>query len=94
MDHKTFTSDLAARLGCDPAKASNLLETFATIVREECAATNRVAIPGFGSFEGVKHDEEIVNDLAAGCRMLLPPSIEVVFTPGVMMKKKLNEPLR
>ena len=61
------------------------------MVREECAKANRVAIPGFGTFEGVKHEEEITSDLTTGKRMLLPPSVEVRFVAGSMLKKKLKE---
>lgn len=78
-------------MGCDTDTATHLVESFSTLVREECGKTNRVAIPGFGSFEGIKHDEEITNDLATGRRMLLPPSIEVRFIPGGMLKKKIKE---
>lgn len=91
MDYKTFISSLARKTGCDNDTATRLVESFGTIVREECGKTHRVAIPGFGSFEGIKHDEEITRDLVTGKRMLLPPSIEVCFTPGGMLKKKVKE---
>ena len=91
MDYKTLTATIARKTGCDAAMAQRMIEGFCTIVREECADVNRVAIPGFGSFEGVKHDEEIINDLASGKRMLLPPSIEVKFVPGTMLKKTIRE---
>ena len=91
MDYKTFISSLAHKTGCDNGTATRLVEGFCTIVREECANSYRVAIPGFGSFEGVKHDEEITTDLATGRRLLRPPSIEVRVTPGGMLKKTLKE---
>ena len=52
---------------------------------------NNVAIPGFGTFEGVKHDESVVRDLTSGRNMLLPPSIELQFKPGGMLRKKVKE---
>lgn len=91
MDNKTFIINLAQRLGCDHDTAQKLTDGFCSVVREECAAANRVAIPGFGSFEGQKNDEKISTDLASGKRMLLPPSIDVTFNPGAMLKKKLKE---
>jgi len=91
MDNKTFIATLARKLGSDATGAQTLVDGFCAIVREECAKANRLAIPGFGSFEGVKHDEEITTDLATGRRMLLPPSIELTFTAGTMLKKKLKE---
>ena len=89
MDNRHFTTTLEQRLG-DP-RAAVLLETFASLIREQTMQTGRIALPGFGSFEGVKHDEEVVTDLTSGKRMLLPPSIEVRFTPGAMLRKKMKE---
>lgn len=93
MDYKTFVSNLARKTGCNNDTAAGLVESFGMILREECGNTGRVAIPGFGSFEGIKNDEEIITDLATGKRMLLPPSIEVRFIPGGMLKKKIKEGL-
>lgn len=91
MDNRKFIEGLAKRLGCDNDTAMRLTEGFEVVVREECAKANRVAIPGFGTFEGVKHEEEITSDLTTGKRMLLPPSVEVRFVAGSMLKKKLKE---
>lgn len=90
MDNKTFAAGLAQKLACDAATAARLIEGFGMILREQCGEENRVAIPGFGTFEGVKHDEEVITDLATGKRMLLPPSIDVNFTPGAMLKKRMK----
>lgn len=91
MDNKTFVGRLAQRLRCETETATRLVEGFGMIIREQCGEAGRVAVPGFGSFEGVKHDEEIVSDLATGKRMLLPPSIEVRFTAGSQLKKRIKE---
>lgn len=91
MDNKTFIAALSRKMGCDAAKAQQLTDGFCTLLREECAGANRVAIPGFGSFTGEKHSEEIVDDLATGKRMLLPPGVEIVFSAGAMLKKRLRE---
>ena len=64
---------------------------LANILKEECGAERRVAIPGFGSFEGVKHEEEVITDLAPGHQLLLPPSIEIRFTAGGSLKKHIKE---
>ena len=52
MDNRKFIEGLAKRLGCDNDTAMRLTEGFGVVVREECAKANRVAIPGFGTFEG------------------------------------------
>ncbi len=90
MDNRSFVGSLAQRLGCDAATAARLIDGFGMILREQCGEENRVAIPGFGTFEGVKHDEEITTDLVSGKRMLLPPSIEVRFAAGGMWRKRVK----
>jgi nucleoid DNA-binding protein len=91
MDNKSFQSQLSQRLRCDNAATTRLLEGFGVIIREQCSNAAKVALPGFGSFEGAKHDEEVITDLASGKRMLLPPSIEVKFNVGSMLKRKIKE---
>ena len=89
MDNKSFITTLEQRIG-DP-RTPMLLEALIGLVREQSMQSNRIAFPGFGSFEGVRHDEEIVTDLSTGKRMLLPPSIEVKFQLGTMLRKRLKE---
>lgn len=84
-------SDISRRSSIDVARVARFLAVFADIVREECGNENNVAIPGFGTFEGVKYDESVVRDLASGRNMLLPPSIELQFKPGGMLRKKVKE---
>lgn len=94
MENKSITEHLAARLSCEYATAQHLLDGFSAILKEQCGEENRVAIPGFGTFDGVKHDEEIANDLSSGKRMLMPPYIEIRFTAGGMLKKRLKGGVR
>ena len=93
MDSKTFTARLSKALGCDHQHASAMTAALTAAIAEAGAELDSAAIPGFGTFEGVKHDEEITNDLTTGKRMLLPPSVEVKFVAGSMLKKKLKEGL-
>lgn len=48
-----------------------------------------VAIPGFGSFTPVKHEERVETDAESGRRTLLPPHIAVNFIPGSKLRKLL-----
>lgn len=91
MEHNIKLSELSEKSGIDVGRIASLLEGFAAILGKECADMNRVAIPGFGSFDGVKHDEEIRIDLSSGKKILYPPMIEVLFTPGGMLKKRFNQ---
>ena len=90
MEHKNIFSVISEKTGMDSRTAARLLEEFASVLGSECAELNRVAIPGFGSFEGVKHEEEIRTDLSTGEKKLYPPMIEVVFAAGAMLKKRFN----
>lgn len=94
MDNKTFHTILAQRLRCDNEATARLIEGFGMIIKEQCSNAGKVAIPGFGAFEGEKHDEEISTDLASGRRMLLPPSIEVKFSAGSLLKRKIKEAMQ
>ena len=67
MDYKTFISSLAHKTGCDNGTATRLVEGFCTIVREECANSDRVAIPGFGSFEGMMRKSQPTLPQAGAC---------------------------
>jgi len=90
MDNKAFVTHLAQRMACDTSCAGRMLDSFASLLGEQCGRGNKVAIPGFGTFEGIKHNEEITTDLTTGKRLLLPPSIELRFIAGGMMKKHLK----
>lgn len=90
MDNKTFTSRLARALDIDPKDAAERLEAFAAVIAERTADLDTIAIPGFGNFTSIKHEESISTDLATGRRMLLPPQITVDFVPGSMLKKKVR----
>lgn len=91
MDNKGFTAAMAQQMGCDTEQVARLVSGFASILKRECADLNRIAIPGFGAFEGVKRDEEVRRDLVSGAAVLYPPCIETEFTAGVMLKKTLRE---
>lgn len=90
----SFIESIARKAVIPAAEVSGMLDALISVIRSECGSGNRVAIPGFGSFEGVKHNEEIVKDLATGRNMLLPPSLELKFTEAANLKKQLNRPAR
>lgn len=91
MDAKSFASTIAKRLGKDAATINRLTDAFASVVAEQCCSQGKVAIPGFGTFSGVKHDEEVVTDLSTGSRLLLPPVIEAEFVAGSRFRKAVSK---
>ena len=90
MEHKNICSVISEKTGMDSRTAARLLEEFASVLGSECAELNRVAIPGFGSFEGVKHEEEIRTDLSTGEKKALPSDDRGRFSAGAMLKKRFN----
>lgn len=59
------------------------------IIREAATKMDSVAIPSFGTFTPVKHDEKITTDLSTGRRMFLPPQITFEFNAAAMLRKRL-----
>ena len=94
MDNKNFPKSACPANEVRQRAAARLIEGFGIIIREQCSNAGKVAIPGFGSFEGEKHDEEVSTDLTSGRRMLLPPSIEVKFSAGSLLKRKIKEAIQ
>ena len=82
MDHKEFSRLLAERTGRSDDDVDALIDGMALVVRQACAELDTVAVPTFGAFVPEKHREEVVNDLATGKQMLLPPEITVSFVPS------------
>ena len=55
------------------------------------ADMDSVAVPAFGTFTPVKHNEEESVDLSTGRRMLLPPEIRLEFAPSAAMLRRLGD---
>ncbi len=69
----------------------NVLQAFGEILSESLRDSDQVAIPSFGTFAAVKIDEHIDKDPESGERMLVPPSITVMFTPALKLVKQIKE---
>ncbi len=91
MDNKSLVNSVAKTLNREPKDISALLKGLTTVMTEHLCEMNTVAIPGFGEFEPIKHEEEIQPDLSTGKLMLLPPTITIEFNPSSLLKRKLND---
>ncbi|MDE7153790.1 MAG: HU family DNA-binding protein [Muribaculaceae bacterium] len=91
MNKTAISTNLAAALSIDADKAGTLADTLVEIVKEQLAAGNNVAVPGFGQFATVNEPEQIITDLSTGKRLMLPPVIEIVFTPATAISKDLKK---
>lgn len=90
MDYKTFRRRLADKLGRSTSDIDALVEGLSVVLRQSCGELDSVAIPTFGTFAPQKHPEAIVDDLATGKKMLMPPEITVEFRPGAMLTKRMR----
>lgn len=90
MDYKQFRRRLCDRLGLGSAEVDALSQSLSVVVRRACSELTSVAVPTFGTFVPVKHDEQVQTDLATGKRMLMPPEITVTFQTGAMLAKRLR----
>lgn len=88
---KTLTSELARRIGRDRKATETLLAALSQALGKHCGELDTVAIPSFGSFTAVKHDEQIITDRATGGRMLLPPEVELTFQSATKLRKLCHE---
>lgn len=88
--NKNITSELAKRIGRDKKATETLLEALSQAIRQHCGELDTVAVPAFGNFKAIKHDEEITTDRSTGRQMLLPPEIELTFTPAGKLRKLVD----
>ncbi len=90
MDNKAFLSAISKATGRDVAQVSLTIQKLAEILSSYCSEMDAVAIPGFGTFQPVKHSESVEHDSATGRSTLVPPSIQVEFKPSVLLRKSLS----
>ncbi len=87
---KTFIGELSRRTGRDRKDCEALLNALGQAVRQHCGELDTVAIPAFGNFVAVKHEEQIITDRSTGKRMLLPPEVELTFRPAGKLRKLVD----
>ena len=87
-DTDNITSKANAAAGCDPAQGAALAEAFAAALRERLSMLESVAIPGFGSFTPVKHEERVETDAKSPPRTPWPQHHAVISTPSTNLRKQ------
>lgn len=90
MDYKQLRRQVAERLGRPVADVDALTKGLGTVVRQCMADMDTVAVPTFGTFAAKVHPDCISTDLSTGRSLLLPPEVNIEFTPGGMLLKKLR----
>lgn len=90
MDYKQLRKTLSERTGRTQSDIDALIEGLSVVLQQTGSELDAVAIPTFGTFNPVKHDEEVCRDLSTGKSMLLPPEIVMEFVPGTSLLRRLN----
>lgn len=84
---KTIQAELARRIGRDRKATDSLLQALTRALARHCGELDTVAIPSFGNFAAVKHDEQIITDRSTGARLMLPPEVELTFKPAARLRR-------
>lgn len=90
MDNKKLVETVAANLGRTPADVEKLVDALAGVLKARCSEMDKVAVPGFGSFEPKKRNERIMVHPSTGKRILVPPKVVVGFKMSKVLKAKLK----
>jgi DNA-binding protein HU-beta/integration host factor subunit alpha len=87
---RQLTTDLGKRIGRDKKATEVLLQALGQAIRQHCSELDTIAIPSFGNFVAIKHNEQIVTDHTSGTKLLLPPEIELTFRSSGRLRKLIN----
>jgi DNA-binding protein HU-beta/integration host factor subunit alpha len=88
---KSLNAAVAKALGREKKDVDALLKGLASALCAHCAESQSVALPGFGVFTPVMHQEEVVIDRSTGRRMLLPPVVELTFCPATRLRNQIEK---
>lgn len=91
MDNKQFITRLSKKSSIDYKETASLIASISTAIADILGNGDSIAIPGFGTFSPVKHDEEIRVDLSTGKRILFPPCLTVAYTQSSILNKHLSQ---
>lgn len=89
MEHFRLSNELSKTLGISEEEALVKLEKIAANMAYFCGECDSVSIPGFGTFQSEKKEEDFTID-SKGNMVLNPPAIEVDFKPSVVLRKSLS----
>ncbi|MCM1293259.1 MAG: HU family DNA-binding protein [Bacteroides sp.] len=79
---------LAKSLDIDSEQIDKLWASLVETIKNDAEQFDTVAIPGFGTFAAIKHEETL--DTSGGSNRLLPPNIALDFKTSVVIRKKIT----
>lgn len=86
MNNKEFVGELSRNLGYTNKDATRLVASLIDIMTQELQEGNTISVDGFGRFEVRKRLERIINNPMTKQRLLVPPKLVLIFTPGSLLK--------
>lgn len=90
MSKANVEKEVAMRCGIGEDEVSQILGLFREEVKHALEAGSSVALPRFGTFSVIKHDDQVSTDLVTGKKMLLPPAVTLEFRESGFLRKKLT----
>lgn len=91
MAHNELIKEIAERLNWTIDTVEESLNVFVDIVRDNLSDGNIVSIQDFGVFKTEKMIEHIYINPDTSERFLVPPKIEVSFTPSSHIKEEYKK---
>lgn len=82
---------LAAKASLAPETARALTEALRRCLVDASAAGEDIAVPMAGTFATLKECERVDTDISTGRKVMLPPSLSLVFRPGAAMRNLLKK---
>lgn len=73
------------------AEMTRIAEALRDTLVSAALAGESVAVPRFGTFAPVKEDECVSRDLSTGRNVLLPPHLELRFTPAAALRRSATD---
>lgn len=84
--------ELAAEsAGITTAEMTQVAEGLRSALVATALTGESVAIPRFGTFAAVKEEEQVSRDLSTGSNVLLPPRLELRFTPAMSLRHIITD---
>lgn len=85
-DMDKFTEDIARTAGATPQQVKDVMAALRELLERELIDGNAVSLPSLGTFGTEKVPEHVIQ--RQGQHTLVPPSLEVTFTPSLKLVKR------
>lgn len=90
MNKQELIGALREKTGMEKKAAETFLNAFTDVVRETLAAGDKIALPGFGSFEVAVRSGRTGRNPATGKEIEIPASKVAKFKAGKVLKDAIN----